>query len=178
MELVNRVNNIKLHFSGSPGGTFYINEYKQVLVPVNEETNYYYAGEYSKPLTFEFEGKIISGRANNEEGELINPGDQWIGPHPGIPYVLKSGGTDIYYRYQIRQGVEKEVRLSKCIGIDLAKKVAAGLSKHKGYSGGRFYVNEFANAFTPINTPYGIDYTFLGEIDLNEWFPKPVIKED
>ena len=46
-DLVEMVNNIKNHFAGSPGGAFYINEYKQVLVPViGEEKDYYIAGEY------------------------------------------------------------------------------------------------------------------------------------
>src|SRR5690554_2311107 len=32
-ELVEMVNEVKIHFTGSPGGAFYINEYRQVLVP-------------------------------------------------------------------------------------------------------------------------------------------------
>ena len=177
-ELVSRINAIKLHFNGAPGGTFYINEYKQVLVPVGDEAEYYYAGEYEIPLTFEFEGQIISGESIDSNGKPLNPGDPWTGPHPGIPYVLKAGSKDVSYRYMLRPGVEKEVKLSKCIGVEQAKIVAQGLSKYKGYSGGRFYVNEFGNAFAPKEGQYGMEYIFLQKIDLTNWFPKPEIAED
>lgn len=177
-ELVERINKIKLHFSGAPGGTFYINEYKQVLVPVGDDAEYYYAGEYETPLTFEFEGRVISGDPVDENGTPLKSGDPWTGPHPGIPYVLKAGGKDIYYRYMVRPGVAKEVRLSKCIGVEQAKAVAQELGKHKGDSGGRFYVNEFGNAFAPKDGQYGLEYVFLKKIDLPNWFPKPEIAQD
>lgn len=176
--LVQMVNEIKLYFNGSPGGTFYINEYKQVLVPVGDEAEYYYAGEYHEPLTFEFEGQIISGKAVNQNGQPLSPGVPWHGPHPGIPYVLKAGGKDISYRYMVRPGVEKEVRLSKCIGMEPAQKVAHEISRYKGHTGGRFYVNEFGTAFAPMEGPYGLEYVFLLVIDLNNWFPKPELGQD
>lgn len=176
-ELVARVNDIKLHFNGAPGGSFYINEYKQVLVPV-QETGYYYAGEYNRPLTFDFEGYTISGEAVNQNGQKLEPGEPWIGPHPGIPYVLKAGGRDIYYRYELRPGVLKEVKLSGCIGTEKAARLARELARLKGNSGGRFYVNEFANAFAPKTTDKGLEYIFLEEIDLANWFPKPMVAEE
>jgi hypothetical protein len=177
-ELVETINEIKIHFNGAPGGTFYINEYKQVLVPVGEAAIYYYAGEYSAPLTFEFEGQIISGEALDQDRNPLHPGAPWTGPHPGIPYVLKAGGNDVYYRYMVRPGVQKEIRLSKCIGVEEAKGIGQELSKHKGYHGGRFYVNEFANAFAPIEGHYGLEYVFLKKIELANWFPKPEIVQE
>ncbi|MGI6150090.1 MAG: hypothetical protein ACOYEU_12115, partial [Limnochordia bacterium] len=69
----------------------------------------------------------------------------------------------------------KEVRLSKCIGVEQAKRVAQELGRYKGFSGGRFYVNEFCTAFAPKMGPYGVEYVFLQKIDLNNWFPKPEI---
>ncbi len=65
--------------------SFYINEYKQVVVPAVGSEDYFLAGEYRKPLRFEFEGKIISGEAVDLEGHPLSPGDTWVGPHPGIP---------------------------------------------------------------------------------------------
>lgn len=41
--LVEKVSEIKLHFNGAPGAPFYSNEYKQVLVPVEREAEYYYS---------------------------------------------------------------------------------------------------------------------------------------
>lgn len=177
-ELVARVNDIKLHFNGAPGGSFYINEYQQVLVPVMQDTDYYYAGEYGRPLTFDFEGYTISGEAVNHDGQPLESSEPWIGPHPGIPYVLKAGGRDVYYRHMLRPGVEKEVKLSACVGTEKAARLARELAGLKGHRGGRFYVNEFANAFTPKTTDKGLEYIFLQKIDLASWFPKPMVAEE
>ena len=177
-DLVEMVNDVKTHFSGSPGGAFYINEYKQVLVPVKgEEKDYYLAGEYDQPLEFEFEGKILSGNAKDLEGKSINPGDIWVGPHPGISYVLKAGARDISYKYWIRPRVEKEVRLTDCIDIKEAEKVALEIARFKGTDGGRFYINEFCQIFTPKTGDRGLNYIYIGKItDLRYWFPKPNTK--
>lgn len=172
-ELVEMVNEVKTHFTGSPGGAFYINEYRQVIVPcVGEDGNYYLAGEYHEDLVFEFEGKIISGNAVDWEGKPIQPGDSWPGPHPGIPYTLAAGGKDIYYKYRPRPRVEKEVRLSKVIGKEKAAIVAKTIASVKGSTGGRFYVNEFCQAFAPKNGDYGVDYVYVGKISLANWFNK------
>lgn len=177
-DLVEMVNNVKNHFTGNPGGAFYINEYKQVLVPViGEGKEYYLAGEYRHPLEFEFEGKILSGNAKDLDGKLINPGDVWVGPHPGIPYVLKAGGRDIYYIYLVRPQVKKQVRLSNCIGSEEAEKVALEIAQFEGRAGGRFYVNEFCQMFTPKTGDGNLEYIYIGKIkNLRNWFPKLCIK--
>jgi hypothetical protein len=175
-ELVEMVNKVKIKYSGSPGGAFYINEYRQVIVPViGDEKDYYYAGEYEKPLEFEFEGKILSGDAKDLEGNPLQPGDEWVGPHPGIPYVLKAGGKDIYYRYWARKNVQKEERLSAYIGKE-AEAVAMPIAHVIGLAGGRFYVNEFKQIFTPRSDDYGMKYVYVGKIDdMTKWFPKPSV---
>lgn len=174
-ELVEMVNEIKTHFNGSPGGAFYINEYRQVIVPAGDEGHYYFAGEYEQQLTFEFEGKIISGDAKDLDGNALEPGDLWEGPHAGIPYILKAGGKDIYYRYWVRPNVEREVHLSDVIGRKKAEAFAKNIAKIKGFEGGRFYVNEFRHIFIPKEGDYGMEYRYVGRIeDMNEWFPKPV----
>ncbi len=45
-DLVDMVNAVKLEYNGKIGGPFYINEYKQVIVPVKDSPNYYLAGTY------------------------------------------------------------------------------------------------------------------------------------
>ena len=171
--LVKMVNQIKTHFSGSPGGAFYINEYKQVIVPVQGDEKYYLSGEYNSPLEFEFEGKILSGDAKDFGGKQIKPSDPWVGPHHGIPYVLKAGGKDISYKYWLRPNVEKTEYLSNFIGKE-AEKVSIKIANIKGSVGGRFYINEFCQLFTPKTDDQGLDYIYIGKIDdLNKWFPKP-----
>lgn len=170
-ELVTMVNNVKTSL-GSLKGAFYINEYKQVIVPVPGSRNYYLAGEYEKPLRFNFEDKIISGEPIDLDGNPISPGEQWVGPHPGVSYVLKAGGGDIYYTSEPRPNVETKNRLSKLIGPEATNEVCALIREHKGFDGGRFYVNEFRSIFTPIKEGYDWQYIYVGELDLDKWFPK------
>src|SRR5437763_7881060 len=60
-ELVQMVNAVKLSLGLPPNGAFYINEYKQVIVPSAASDAYFLAGRYDQPLRFEFEGKTLSG---------------------------------------------------------------------------------------------------------------------
>lgn len=171
--LVEMVNNAKIKISGKQYGSFYINEYHQVIIPAVGSSSYYLAGEYAEPIRFEFEGKIISGEPKDFEGRPLHPGDIWVGPHAGIPYVLEAGGDDVRYEFSPRPQVEKRVRLSKFLGKERAAKVANMIREVKGVTGGRFYVNEFHAIFAPVNKPDGYKYLYIGKIDLNEWFPKP-----
>ena len=52
------VNSVKEGSTGAPGGAFYINEYKHVLVPTSEGC--LYAGKYAPLLRFSFEGVEIT----------------------------------------------------------------------------------------------------------------------
>lgn len=111
-ELVSMVNSVKVLATGIPGGAFYINEYRQVIVPVSGQgSEYYYAGEYAHDLEFTFEGRVITNRAVNREGRPLQPGDVWEGIHPGIPYSLKAGGRDIFFKRFVRPDVIREERL-------------------------------------------------------------------
>jgi hypothetical protein len=176
-ELADMVNDIKRTHGKAPNGPFYINEYKQVIVPVGDEAQYYLAGTYGAPLQFEFDGKTISGEPLNLEGKPLRPGDTWTGPHAGIPYVLAATGNDIYYRTFPRPNVEKRVRLSAEKGKSGAEQIARMLSAFKGSGGGRFYVNEFCSVFSPINGADGLGYLYIGQIDLQSWFPDPLASE-
>src|SRR5262249_17295287 len=150
-----------------------INEYKQVIVPVAGSGVYYLAGTYEKPLRFDFEGKTLSGEPVDLGGNPLNPGDEWIGPHPGIPYILAAGGADIYYEFSPRPNVEKKIRLSKCMEPGKAREVASRIRDVKGFSGGRFYVNEFRSIFAPVKEGSEWRYVYIGVLDLDFWFPTP-----
>lgn len=172
-ELVAKVNAVKTAHGGAPNGSFYINEYSQVIVPVVGSSDYYIAGTYEKRLRFEFEGRTLSGDPLDLDGNPISPGGQWTGPHPGIPYVLAAGGSDIYYDCIPRPNVTKRVKLSKVLDPSTAAEVAGRIREHKGYNGGRFYVNEFRSIFAPIQEGYEWQYIYVGELDLTKWFPMP-----
>ncbi len=171
--LVQKVNAVKLSSGLPPNGSFYINEYKQIIVPMVGSDDYFLGGKYEQPLRFEFEGKILSGEAIDLEGNPLAPGDTWTGPHPGIPYLLSAGGDDIKYTIQPRPNVEQERKLSKVIGRDAAQAVASTIRSVKGYAGGRFYVNEFRTIFAPIQEGRDWRYVYVGQLNLSAWFPEP-----
>ena len=178
-ELVELVCAVKNTYGKSPYGPFYINEYKQVIVPVGDAAHYYFAGIYEKPLRFElFDGKTISGEPLDADGKPLRPGDTWVGPHAGIPYVLTAARDDVYYRTFPRPDVEKRVKLSATRGKSAAQQIARLLSAFKGAAGGRFYVNEFGAVFSPINEDEGLRYVYFGQIDPESWFPDPMQKPE
>lgn len=170
-ELVSMVNAVKTTLGGAPQGSFYINEYKQVIVPVVGQDEYYLAGSYDRPLRFTFEGKILSGEPINLEGNPLSPGDVWVGPHPGIPYVLCAGGKDIRYSAMIRPCVEKTYKLTKIIGAENAQQTIQMIKAVKGFAGGSFYVNEFCSIFAPVMEQEEVEYLYIGKLDLDVWFP-------
>lgn len=187
-DLVAMVNEVKVSMGESPNGPFYINEFRQVIVPVGRAVTYYLAGEYHGDLRFEFEGHILSGEARDPEGRPLEPGDVWVGPHPGIPYRLQAGGADIYYETEPRPNVTRKELLSDYVGKELAAHMARRVRQVKGWEGGRFYVNEWREMFAPVwSGPRGrvsdpgaaseegeLRYVYIGHLDMDDpWFPKP-----
>ena len=177
--LVEMVNRVKTTMGDAPNGPFYINEHHQVIVPVADR-NYYYAGEYQAQLRFEFEEKTLSGKAVDLAGRRLSPGDTWDGPHPGIPYILKAGGGDVYYNAQPRPNVTKKVMLSSEVGTDEARSFADRVMNVKGFEGGRFYVNEWRELFAPVSKQNALTYVYIGHLDIDNgepWYPKPSIPD-
>ncbi len=174
-KLCKMVNGVKLSLDLPPNGAFYINEYQQVIVPSVQSDRYHYAGQYEDALEFEFEGRILSGKPLDANGNALSPGDLWIGPHPGVPYTLAAGGDDIKYTIRPRPQVERIIKLSKEIGIDQARAVARSIRRVKGFMGGRFYVNEFRAIFAPVARESNWEYVYIGKLDMEKWFPAPAI---
>lgn len=186
--VVERVHQIKASMGNdAPGGAFYINEYRHLLVPVRGDpssgtgSHYYFGGLVQTDFTFRFEGELISGKP-----EGLRPGDPWRGPRPGIPYVLAAGGSDIYYESpaltdddppQIRPLVTRQVFLSRVRGAQVAREAARPILEVKGQKGGRFYVNEYGAIFAPTaaGDGNGVDYIYCGTIDRDRWFPEPQV---
>jgi hypothetical protein len=173
-QLVHMVEGVKKAYGDTVHGPFYINEYGQVIVPVGPEADYYLAGEYDRRLIFDFEGRRLSGDAVDLTGKRLQPGDEWEGPHPGIPYILKAGGRDVYYNARPRRNVTRQITLSSAIGPERAAAFARAIREIKGFEGGRFYVNEWRQMFAPVGQESGWRYLYLGELNLDDWFPKPM----
>lgn len=167
-DLVEMINRIKTDVQGVPGGAFYINEYRHVIVPAGNPVSYYFAGYYPKDLVFSFEGVELSGRPVKLDGKPLVPGDTWEGPHQGIRYKLAAGGKDVSYEKYVRPRVMKEITLSDAVGSELAKRTASKIGSIIGFTGGRFYINEYCQMFT------GMPYRYIGALENDDpWFPEP-----
>jgi hypothetical protein len=172
-DLVEKVNRVKTEMGEAPNGPFYINEHGQVIVPAGPSATYYLAGDYDMPLRFDFEGNILSGEGVDLDGRPLEPGDLWTGPHPGIPYRLKAGRPDVYYRSYPRPNVETRPLLSAAIGAGPASDFAARIRAAKGWEGGRFYVNEWREIFAPVPGRDGYEYRYIGHLELDDpWYLK------
>ncbi len=174
--LVEMVNAVKEEYSETLGGVFYINEWHQVIVPVAGEIDYFYAGEYDGSLEFDLDGHVLSGRPVGRDGQRLSPGDEWYGPHPGIPYKLRAGGKDISYEVRLSANRTREICLSDIVGREGAAQMAGRIREYKGYLGGRFYVNEWRAMFAPMVARDELRYIYLGQLeDSDPWFPKPEV---
>ena len=164
--LVDLVNAAKHANLGTAGGAFYINEYRHVLVPTPDGC--VYAGEYAPSLVFEFDGMTIGPRAADD----LEPGDEWPGPHVGIRYTLAADCRDIKYDHE--EGRKSTTYLlSDFVGAASAAALARRLSVHKGALGGRIYINEECEFFSPVNN--GAEYRYLGHLGDDGWFPCPSV---
>jgi hypothetical protein len=191
-DLADRVNAIKTAVHSQLDGAFYVNEYRHILVPVIDSglsgtaSLFYCAGRLEDDLLFEFDGKLLTGRPERPDGTPLNNGEHWVGPRPGIPYVLSPGGADIYYETPVltddhpptvRPSVTRRVLLSKVLQNKCMASEPAKVRYVLGHQGGRFYVNEYAAMFTPVGEGdgSGLDYVYCGQIDKRVWFPEPTL---
>jgi hypothetical protein len=190
-DVASRVNAAKTSLRDQPGGAFYVNEYRHVIVPVSSSgqpgpgSHYYMAGRLDTEFVFEFEGRLLTSKPINSDGTPMAAGNRWVGPRPGIPYVLAAGGGDIYYETPalteddppaIRPMTTRKVQLSKVVGDKARVRSATGpISAIRGHQGGRFYVNEHGAMFTPVDAGdgNGLDYIYCGQINPSAWFPEP-----
>lgn len=194
-DVIQKINALKTAVGDQPGGAFYVNEYRHVLVPVAASSgtgfgsHYYCAGRLEADLTFEFEGSPLTTKPVRTDGSPLAPGDPWVGPRPGIPYVLAAGGGDIYYESpaltdtdppRVRPQMTRKVQLSKVLGDKATlSHVVRLVAAVRGHQGGRFYVNEHGAMFTPVGAGdgNGLDYIYCGQIERAAWFPEPPIGE-
>ncbi len=188
-----RVNEVKTAKGEGQGGAFYVNEYRHIIIPVKGDapsgaaSHYYSADRLKGDFRFEFEGQPLTTKPVGEKGKQLKAGDRWVGPRPGIPYVLAAGGGDIYYETPaltdddppaIRPSMTRQVKLSRILGdkVVLGQAVRP-VADVRGYQGGRFYVNEHGAMFTPVDAGEGngIDYIYCGQINRTAWFPEPTV---
>ncbi len=193
-DLIERINRAKLEAGGQAGGAFYVNEYRHVVVPVGggedngRGATYYYVSKCYEDFVFDFEGTPLSTKPVAADGTPLKPGDRWHGPRPGIPYVLRASGRDIYYETPaltdtdpptVRARMTRRVELSKVLrNPEALERAVHPVRLQRGAAGGRFYVNEHGSMFTPVTADdgNGLDYIYCGQVDRNVWFPEPPVQ--
>ena len=190
-EVTAMVNRVKAAHGQAPGGVFYVNEYRHVVVPVPHEeddgtkVHCYPAGRLEADFTFQFEGSPLSGRPVRPDGSPLQPGEEWHGPRPGVAYKLAAGANDIYFESpaltsdpipRVRENVRRKVKLSKVLSDPgLVAKAVDPIRRIRDHAGGRFFVNEHGAMFTPTRGERGgVDYTYCGVLDPKAWFPDPL----
>lgn len=168
--LADMVNAVKLAMDGVPGGTFYINEWGDVLVKGRDGRDCFWAGHYDDRLEFTTEdGTLVSPSAPAG----LRPGDAWPGPHVGICYVLKAGAQDIKYERQVSDRRTQIVLLSDEVGQSAARETAARIAAVKGTAGGRFYINEAGEMFGPVSSNDYANFVYIGHLEDSRWFHAP-----
>lgn len=183
-DLVAAVNRVARRFHGQRGGSFYVNEYHQVLKPIfsDDEVTLHYVGEFPDgkfmfPLD---DGRWTVGPAATEPPAGLTPGEDWPGPRCGIPHWITRARSKIYRpRVQWFESdfVKEETREYLDDYSSDYERLSQAIASAKGGSGGRFYVNGSGSIFTPY--PRGRrrwGYKYVGRlwelIGRNDWFPK------
>lgn len=168
-ELVALVNEAK-RSGGSVqgGGSFVINEYRDVLVPNSAGEAVLYAGRYTRDLEFTFDGALISPVAPSS----IRPGDIWPGPHVGIRYTLAAGAKDVRYELTTDRGTQKTISLSDFHPKGAIARVL-DMCRAVKPNGGALYVNEARELFAPVEDEAGYQRRYIGHLGNKPWFPAP-----
>ena len=186
-QLVGAVNRVALKHHGRPGGSFYFNEYSQVLKPIwaDGQVELRYVGEFPRcRFRFDLLGQVWDSRPPQSPKQHLSPGDDWVGPRCGIPYWLdaRGGSSNLrIYRPKVLQTEDMFVEIRRREYLDehtqSYKRLAKAIWKSKAGSGGRFYVTEGGSVWTPYRSgPADRDwsYRYVGSLwhCIDEWYPK------
>jgi hypothetical protein len=159
IEMIEAINQAKSEKTGSRGGSFHINEYGQVLVPIAQSQDKYLVGELSGYPEFV---DPRSGRhfslAAPRAGKT---GAAWDFPYVGMPFKFNSEGQVSRVRT-----VGDISELESPLRHDSS--LAAKLTQLRP-TGGRMLINLHGVILTKMD---GEKPIFVGEIDPNKWFTK------
>lgn len=170
-DLIEAVNKAKLYKSSIPGGSFIINEFGQVIVPLisGQYEDRLLVGEVDGVLLFE--NPLLSGeKIDLSDDSGLQVGDLWEKPYIGLQYNLSQ--TNRIYYYDEQQGTSCYLREQD---IELIRK----LRKVRRTGAARFIVNHHGIVLTKV--PKGDYYSdedeqwqavYIGRINYNLWFKK------
>jgi len=185
-ELVAAVNRVARRFHRKPGGSFYFNEFNQVLKPIygDGRVELRYVGDFPGCLLrFQLLDGVWNNRPPHTPDRELAVGDNWVGPRCGIPYWIETGRELRIYRPSVLQSEDDFVEVRHREYLDPYNRdygdLAQAVWKAKGRSGGRFYVTESGSLWAPYwEGPGRTDwnYRYVGRlweyVEGNEWYPK------
>lgn len=163
--LAQAVNAVKKQKTGQAGGAFVINEFGQVLCPLQNSRERFLVGLAGGSLRFEDPDKDGVYRCIGDDSDLVC-GDEWTLPYIGMQYQLAAGGWIYYWREgKDRAGSEKPPRQDEALLERLR-----GIRPHGAV---RFIVNHHGIVLTkkPINRSTW-QAVYVGRIDPKLWFPR------
>lgn len=165
-ELISAINCIKQRYGYHNGGSFLINEFGQVLVPINP-TLRFCAGQINGILLFKnLDTGIITNLADDQG---LEPGDFWDRPYVGMWYNLSRKNELYYWDHNKDEAVKPPVQ---------DKQLIRRLRSLRRGTGIRIVANPFGLVLAKV--PVGeFDFdqeqwqpVYVGRIDYTKWFKK------
>lgn len=167
-QLAYAVNDCKRSFSynNHPGGSFCINEFGIVIVPISTGGCRYVLpkaiGRWTGTLRFRDGYKVFS----LDGDENLSPGDPW--PHPYIGMKYRLAGDTIFYRLEDNNA---QTRHKAPPGNDAIKQHLRAI---RGYGEISFVVNNHGIVLVRRNDDDDNSAVYVGRVDMASWYPDPL----
>lgn len=143
------------------GGSFIINDYKQVIVPSSDgDSRRVIVGKITGDIKFHRENIIFDLKSTKE----MRLGTIWDKPYIGIPFNL-SLKNKIYFQRESEDGVKIDYLSNNY------EELIINLRKIRPYGPVRFIVNPYGVVLTKINMSNIWKSVFVQKLDYEKWFP-------
>jgi hypothetical protein len=161
--LAKALNETKARLTGHAGGSFLINEHRQVICPIAGSYSRFWVGQIDGDLVFKH--PVDGGTVSLAPPRNTSPGRIWKGPYIGMKFNL-SGDDRIYFNHE-QQDTKQKLWLNKP-----NSPLIRSLRMVRASGGVRFIVNHHGAVFTKLQdaserwTPVFVSY-----IDPVNWYP-------
>jgi len=166
--LAEAVNAAKQAATGNRGGSFVINEFGQVICPVENSRDRFLVGEARGDLYFK-DPRNDSRLCLNKRG--LNCGDLWPLPYMGIQYQLHRN-NEIYFWYEDEDGGATEYPWKQDLEL------ISNIRNIRRDGPVRFLVNQYGIVLTKKEVGPKQWRTYVGRINYGCWFDKGEDEDD